>query len=170
MPWRRGKLPLPEATVRSEKFVFDFGERSVHLDPLLPMSDHRAGRQVQGRVFDIVTRHLEKLRFIVTIDQSADIGPIKRASAHGTGFARRDQRARPKELRRIRDCSTSCQLDFGVMHGVDICLAHQNRVVRADQNCTERVMAVCRPALGNDIGCEKVGDHLVMGHDEHFAS
>jgi hypothetical protein len=45
------------------------------------------------------------------------------------------------------------------MHGVDIALAHEDRVVGADQHSTKRVVAV-----GDRVCFAEVGDHLVARH------
>jgi hypothetical protein len=50
------------------------------------------------------------------------------------------------------------------MHGVDIALAHEDRVVGADQHRTERVVAVRDRVAGDGIRRAEVGDHLVAGH------
>jgi hypothetical protein len=43
-------LPPPEATVRGEKLVLNFGEGAVNLDLLLPGAEHDARGQVHRRV------------------------------------------------------------------------------------------------------------------------
>ena len=50
------------------------------------------------------------------------------------------------------------------MHGVDIALAHEDRVVGADQHSTERVVAVRDRVAGDGICGAEVGDHLVARH------
>jgi hypothetical protein len=50
------------------------------------------------------------------------------------------------------------------MHGVDITLAHEDRVVGTDQHRTERVVAVRDRVAGDGIGRAEVGDHLVARH------
>src|SRR6516165_9458638 len=50
------------------------------------------------------------------------------------------------------------------MHGVDIALAHEDRVVGADQHSAERVVAVRDRVAGDGIRGAEVGDHLVARH------
>jgi hypothetical protein len=54
------------------------------------------------------------------------------------------------------------------MHGVDIALVHEDRVVGADQHSAERVVAV-RDRVADDGVCgAEVGDHPVA-HQERAA-
>ena len=56
------------------------------------------------------------------------------------------------------------QFGLGVTDGVDIALAHEDRVVGADQHRTERMMAMRGRLAGHGIGRKQVGDHPVAGH------
>ena len=83
----RVRLRLPEGPVRCEEFVLDFRERAVHLDLLLSVAENGARGQVDGRVLGIVAGQREELRLFVTVNQAANVRPVKCSGAHRAGFA-----------------------------------------------------------------------------------
>ena len=69
-----------------------------------------------------------------------------------------------RSLRRVGSRRAPRKFGLGVMHDVNITLAHEYRVVGADQHRTERVVAVRDRVAGDGIGRAEVGDHLVAFH------
>ena len=112
----------------------------------------------------MVASQREKLGLLEAVDQPADIRPVERSGAHRAGLARRDQRAGPEKLRRVGCRRAPRKFGLGVMHGVDIALAHEDRVVGADQHSTERMMAMRDRVACNGICSEEVSDHPVTRH------
>jgi hypothetical protein len=59
--------------------------------------------------------------------------------------------------------SSQC-FDLGVMHGVDIALAHEDAVVRTNKHRAERVVAVSDRFASGSVGSTQVSEYLVSGH------
>ena len=101
----------------------------------------------------------EELRLLVTIDQAADIRPVERAGAHGTGLADRDHACRSQEVGRIGLPQRARQLGLGVTNSIEVALPHEDAVVGPDQHRAEGMVPMHRRLARDFIGGAKVGKH-----------
>jgi len=112
----------------------------------------------------VIPGEFQELRLLETIDQPADIRPVERPGAHGTGLAGRDQRAGPQEIRRVGCRGAAGELGLGMAHRVEIALAHEDTVVGSDQNGAEGMMPMRRRLARDGVGGSEMGEHLIAGH------
>ena len=134
-------LAAPEIAVGRDELGFQFGERANDLDLLLAGAQHDAAGQVHGRVLGAFSRQRKQRGFLGAVDHAADVRPVDGARAHRARLEGRDQRAAPQVFAVVFGGGATGELGLGVANGIDVALAHQDRVVGTNEHRAKGMMA-----------------------------